>query len=97
MALIFHRLVQKEVRAVLQYDEEQGGSPLADRFFEELDALVVQIARDPRKFHPASRGLRRATLSRFPYHLLFREVATGVRILVLRHHKRHPRFGLTRK
>jgi hypothetical protein len=51
MALIFHRLVQKDLRAVLGYYEDEGGIPLADRFFAELDALVAGIAREPRRLH----------------------------------------------
>jgi toxin ParE1/3/4 len=97
MALIFHRLVQKDVRAVLRYYEEEGGVLLADRFFLELDTLVADVAREPRRFHPALHGLRRANMPTFPYHLLFREVSAGVRVLVLRHHKRRPRFGVGRK
>lgn len=97
MGLIFHRLVQKDVRAVLRYYEEAGGPPLADRFFAELDRLVGQIESDPRKFHFLTPGLRRANMARFPYHLLFREGPADVRILVLRHHQRHPRFGVDRK
>jgi len=97
MGLIFHRLVQKDLRAVLRYYEDEGGALLADRFFAELDALVSQIARAPTKFHFAAPGLRRANLTRFPYHFLFREGSAGVRVLVLRHHQRHPRFGTARK
>jgi toxin ParE1/3/4 len=94
MALMFHRLVQKDLRAVLRYYEEEGGSPLAARFFTELDALVSEISSAPGKFHPVLPGLRRANMSRFPYRLLFRENALGIRVLVLRHYQRHPRFGV---
>ena len=44
MALIFHRLVQKDLRTVLEYYTEEGGAPLADRFFAEIEALVARIA-----------------------------------------------------
>ena len=97
MALIFHRLVQKDLRTVLEYYAEEGGTLLADRFFAELDALVARTVRDPKSFHQVAHGLRRANMTRFPYHLLFRESVAGVRILVLRHHKRHPRFCSGRK
>ena len=97
MALIFHRLVQKDLRVALRYYEEEGGLVLADQFFVEFDALVVEVDRAPRKFHPASHGLRRANMPRFPYHLLFREGVAGVRVLVLRHHRRRPAFGVDRK
>jgi len=97
MALIFHRLVQKDLRTVLRYYEEESGVQLADLFFAELDSLVAQIANKPTKFHLVSSGLRRANMRRFPYHLLFRGSEAGVRVLVLRHHKRHPNYGIDRK
>ncbi|EDY83035.1 hypothetical protein VDG1235_3953 [Verrucomicrobiia bacterium DG1235] len=42
-------------------------------------------------------GLKRANMPNFPYHLLFSIHGQGVRILVLRHHRRHPRYGMSRK
>ena len=66
MALIFHRLVQKDLRTALRYYEEESGTALADRFFAELDALVAGIERHPKKFHLVSQGLRRANMTRFP-------------------------------
>jgi len=97
MALIFHRLVQKDLRTALRYYEEESGAALADRFFAELDGLVAEIGRHPTKFHLVSQELRRANMTRFPYHLLFRESSRGIHVLVLRHHRRHPGFGATRK
>lgn len=97
MRLILHRLVEKDLRLVLRYYEEEGGLTLADRFFTEADALIAEIAGHPTRFHPISQGLRRANLKMFPYHFLFRETPAGVRVLVLRHHKRHPNFGLERR
>lgn len=93
----FHRLVQKDLRAVLRYYEEEGGPVLADRFFAELEMLVSKIVREPHRFHLAPNGLRRANMTNFPYHFLFRENPEVVRIFVLRHHRRHPDFGLGRK
>jgi hypothetical protein len=36
-------------------------------------------------------------LHRFPYHFLFRVVGHDVRILVVRHHRRHPSLGIRRR
>jgi hypothetical protein len=36
-------------------------------------------------------------LDRFPYHFLFRIVDDGVRVLVVRHHSRHPSLGIRRR
>ena len=97
MDLVFHRLVQNDLDEVLRHYEAEGGPPLTDRFFSELEATVVKVAGHPGRFHPGENGLRRANLPTFPYHLLFRERALGVRVLVLRHHRRHPSFGLQRR
>ena len=97
MAKSFNRLVQSDLGIVLQYYETVGGKRLADRFFDEITALVSAIEERPGSFHPVARGLRRANMSNFPYHFLFRERVGSVRILVLRHHRRHPNFGTKRE
>lgn len=97
MRLSFNPLVQKDLRAVLDYYETEGGSLLADRFFAEVEALIRNIEISPERFHPAQKGLRKANLESFPYHFLYRTNTTGTRILVLRHHRRHPFHGIRRK
>ena len=97
MSLIFHKLVQRDLRVVLRYYEEEGGPQLADRFFVELGSLVRDVESTPEKFHEVKNGLKRANMPNFPYHLLFSIHGQGIRILVLRHHRRHPRYGITRK
>ena len=72
MTLIFHRLVQHDLRIVLRYYKEEGGSQLADRFFMELEHLTLDIHQNPTKFHKISDDMRRANMAQFPYHLLFR-------------------------
>jgi plasmid stabilization system protein ParE len=97
MAKSFNRLVQSDLRIVLQYYETVGGKKLADRFFDEVTAVVLAIEQRPGSFHPVAEGLRRANMPTFPYHFLFRERVGSVRVLVLRHHRRHPTFGRKRE
>lgn len=97
MALIFHKLVQRDLRIVLRYYEEEAGVELADQFFDELERLVREIEQNPTKFHRIHDGIRRANLQCFPYHLLFKSSQAEIRVLVLRHDKRRPDFGLSRK
>lgn len=97
MALIFHKLVQRDLRIVLRYYEEEVGVELADQFFDELHRLVREVEQNPTKFHLIHDEIRRANLYRFPYHLLFKCSGESIRVLVLRHHKRRPAFGRRRK
>ncbi len=96
MDLTFHRLVQQDPRTVPSYYRSVGGDALADRFFDELTALVAKMAAQPTMFHPLEGGLWRANMANFPYHLLYRERGGTVRVLVLRHHRQHPVTGTHR-
>jgi plasmid stabilization system protein ParE len=43
-------------------------------------------------------GVHRCFVRRFPYAVLFRIVSEdAIRVLVIRHHRRHPSFGLGRR
>jgi toxin ParE1/3/4 len=97
MGLTFHRLIQRDLRNVLNYYEEEGGPALSKRFYQEFETVVRRIERNPRRFHLVSEVLRRANFPSFPFHLLFRESEEGTRILVLRHHRRKPDYGTQRQ
>ena len=48
----------------------------------------------PGRYHFFKGDLRRANLKRFPYHFLYRVAGDCVRVLVVRHNRRHPDYGL---
>ena len=95
--VVFHRLVQRDMTRIRRYYSDEAGPELADRFYLRFLELVDRALSDPQRYHPVQDVLRRANISGFPYHFLYRETANGIRVLVLRHDKRHPSFGLGRK
>jgi hypothetical protein len=97
MRVIFHQQIKRDLRTSLSFYDTEGGSKLGDRFFAEVEVIVAEISRNPRMFHFVDAGLRRAALTTFPYHFLFEEGDGFVHLLVLRHDKRHPAFGLKRR
>jgi hypothetical protein len=97
MNLIYHRNVQRDVSAMLEYYDSVGGPGLGDAFFEEFMAYVALALESPIRVHPIEGDLRRANLSRFPYHFLYRIHGDTLRILVVRHHHRDPAYGLKRR
>ena len=97
MKLVYHRRVQSDVSAVLDYYDDAGGPGLGDAFFDEFMAYVAVVVENPTRFHPVEGDLRRANLERFPYHFLYRISSDTIRIVVLRHHHRASRYGLKRK
>ena len=95
MRVVYHPAVQRDVNSILRYYETVS-SNLADEFWKELLHFVERLAENPGQSHPAAQGLCRVNLRRFPYHILFRWSPTTIRIIVVRHNKRHPSVGLKR-
>ena len=96
MNLIIHPGVRRDVREVLDY--YNGRSETAgDRFYQELMAALDTLTLHPERFHFIGEQYRRYNFDKFPYHLIFDIQGDRVRLLVLRHHKRHPAFGLKRR
>ena len=95
--VIFHRLVQRDMDGIRKFYSEEASLEVADRFYERFLEFVDKALEAPSAFHRVHGTLRRVNIKGFPYHFLYRETETGIRVLVLRHEKRHPSFGLSRK
>jgi len=96
MRVEFHPSTVDDVNeAASYYGRARPG--LDAEFRGEIDAVVERISRNPAQFPVVEVQIRRCIVHRFPYSILFRIVDPDcVRILVVRHHRRHPRFGLAR-
>jgi plasmid stabilization system protein ParE len=97
MRVVFHPKVYSDVSKIMEYYEEVATEILADEFYREFRAIVDQAAQQPESFRIRTQNIRRANLPRFPFHFLFRVVEDSIRILVVRHHKRHPSLGIRRR
>lgn len=97
MKVIYHRLAVRDVRQIVDYYESEAGPLLADRFFTDLLSTISKALADPRHFPPLGETIRRANLADFPFHFLYDEKSWGIRVVVVRHHRRHPRYGLRRQ
>jgi len=94
--LTFHPLVQKDLNEILDYDESEASVEIADRFEKELRLALALIQENPRQFpyYFKQRRYRRCGLPTFPHLILFLENSKSIRIMVLRHVKRAPTYGL---
>jgi hypothetical protein len=70
---------------------------LGEEFKAELRRMVAMAAAKPGRFHLTKPGFRRANLKRFPYHFIYRELVDGIRVTLVRHHRRHPSIGTERE
>jgi plasmid stabilization system protein ParE len=92
----YHPAVEQDVIEALQ---RYGvvSQKLGDEFKDELRQVISLAAAKPGRFHQIKPGLHRANLLRFPYHFIYREIPDGIRVTLVRHHRRHPEFGIKRK
>jgi plasmid stabilization system protein ParE len=97
MRLVLHPKVYGDIDTIMQRYEREASPQLASDFYAELRQLMVEAAKRPKSFAIRERDLRRVNLERFPYHFLFRIIGDAVRILVVRHHRRHPSLGARRR
>ena len=97
MKVEFHSQTANDLNnAIAYYNELRVG--LGDALRAEIHATIDNILLNPKQFAVVERELRRSFVHRFPYSVLFRMVGTDVvRVLVIRHHRQHPRFGLGRQ
>ena len=81
--------------AVSYYDEQLDG--LGDEFRTEIYETIDRIVDDPYLHQVIQFNVRRCFVHQFPFSVLYRIVNDAlIRILVIRHHRRHPEFGIQR-
>ena len=97
MKVEYHPLTTSDLNnAVAYYNSQQAG--LGDELRTEVYAAIERVLASPTQFSVVSKSIRRCLVHRFPYAVLFRiESTETLRVLVIRHHRRHPGFGLRRR
>jgi len=94
--VIFHPLVKRDLAEALKYYDGVA-SRLADEFEAEVRLVIAKAAKNPLRNHLVGRGFRRANLPRFPYHVLYEIHDDVLRVMHVRHNKRHPNYGMERQ
>jgi plasmid stabilization system protein ParE len=97
MRLVLHPKVYSDIDSIMAYYEEVATTELANEFYAELRHFMTEAATRPESFAVRERDIHRVNLHRFPYHFLCRIVGDAFRILVIRHHSRHPSLGAGRR
>ena len=70
---------------------------LGVEFLDAVDAAIDQLVTMPRagallRRLPPDLPIRRRAVTRFPYHVIYLEMATHIRILALAHDRRKPGY-----
>ncbi len=97
MRLVLHPKVYSDIDTAWPTTRKWPQRNWQMNFYAELRQFMTEAATRPESFAVRERDIRRVNLHRFPYPFLFRVVGDAVRILVVRHHSRHPSLGTRRR
>jgi plasmid stabilization system protein ParE len=89
--LEFHPRAIEEARAARRWYARRSPA-LADRFLAQLDLAVRQISAAPGQWPTYLHGTRVYRLRRFPYLIVYRELADSVQVVAVAHGKRRPDY-----
>jgi hypothetical protein len=81
MRVEYHPSVRQDVGEAMRR-YKPGSGILANDFKAELRRVVA---------------MARANLKRFPYHFIYCQIPEGIRVTLVRHHRRHPEDGIDRQ
>jgi len=89
--ITFHPDADAEVTEAVQYYEIRSPG-LGGELLEEVERALGQIARNPEAYHRIGHRVRRKTLWRFPYNLVYAVHPDRIRIMAFAHQKRRPLY-----
>ena len=95
--VVFHPLAEQELLdAATYYKEQRVGLGL--EYLEEVEHAVNFLTRYHEAGSKVRGSVRRLTLPKFPYSLLYRLLENDqIRILAVAHHKRRPQYWFDRE
>ncbi|MEI6561510.1 MAG: type II toxin-antitoxin system RelE/ParE family toxin [Verrucomicrobiota bacterium] len=98
MRLIYHPEAELELIEAAQFYERKVRG-LGEQFLSEFDAAVKRIQKSPDRWPAVTNApckLQRFLMARFPYGIYYRVMGDELRILVVKHHSRHPDYWKNR-
>ena|SRR3989337_286381 len=96
MNLIYHPDAESElIEAASFYERRLPG--LGVEFLDQVDTAIAAILEAPKRWRIVEGDIRRFPMKRFPYGIYYRIHDDTVRILVIKHHSRHPDYWKYRK
>jgi plasmid stabilization system protein ParE len=91
MRLIYHPDAEAELLdAIRFYTHRVRG--LGSRFLSDFELAIKTISEAPDRWPVVESDVRRYVMRRFPYGIYYRIDGDDLRILVVKHHSRHPDY-----
>ena len=95
MTVTYHPEAEAELLEAARYYEDRMPG-LGHRFLREFDEALEKVAIAPERWQLVEGTIRRYSMRRFPYGIYYRMNHDELRVLVVKHHHRHPDYWKAR-
>jgi plasmid stabilization system protein ParE len=93
--LKYHPEARNELRAAYGW-YVQRSIQAADGFYEEILPALDRLHRQPRLYPSYIYGTQRVLLARYPFAIVYRDLAREIQIIAIAHAKRRPGYWIKR-
>ena len=97
MTYSLHPGAERDVADALDFYGRHAGLVVAKRFLDEFERVVTLLVERPGLGVPTKSGRRVFPLKVFPYSVVYREIQSGIRIVIVRHQHRKPGYAEGRR
>ena len=97
MTYSLHPGAERDVADTLDFYSEHAGPVVAERFLEEFERVAKLLVEHPSLGMPVTKGRRIFPLKVFPYSVVYQNLESSIRILIVRHQHRKPGYAGARR
>lgn len=97
MKVELHPAAERDLEEAAAFYAREGSPALAARFLAEFERVASLLLGNPGLGTQRVRGRRGFPITDFPYTVIYRELPAGVRVLVVKHDRRRPGHGGSRR
>lgn len=95
MSYTFHPGAEREhLHTIAYYEEKIPG--LGASYLAEFEATMSYICQAPHRHKMIIDGIRKVSLKRFPYQVLYRIADDAVQVLAVAHKRQRPQYWIER-
>ncbi|MBA2409803.1 MAG: type II toxin-antitoxin system RelE/ParE family toxin [Gammaproteobacteria bacterium] len=96
MSYRFHPAAEAEhLEVVAFYESRRPGLGIA--YLNEFEQVMTHVAQTPHRYRIERKpDIRRVSLVRFPFKLIFRDIGDSVQVLAVSHKRRRPEYWIGR-
>lgn len=93
MTYSLHPGAEHDIADAMDFYGKHAGMVVATHFLAEFERVIKLLVENPGLGTPMTRGRRIFPLKIFPYSIIYRNLESSIRILIVRHQHRKPGYA----